>query len=258
MSDYNTEVDSLLQGYAAEAAAIAEPEPDVIEPDVIEPAAVEPDVTDPEPAKAEPEKTVPFEQFNELVKSNKLLQEQMNKLVTLQLGQQPQQAQPAPKQEDPIEKMLSGIEDDYVSRETLQTTLRKIRDEQQKNFNERFQAIEVQAKEKVFRIREAEFAQKTPDYDEVAENIDARMAKMLYDNYEPEEAIKMIYALGKSTSALSAKAAPVAPAAAKPAVKPKPTTLEKLKGGTPPAEDPYAEFQDPEAYMKQFMRGITH
>ena len=166
--------------------------------------------------------SVPYDRFQEIVKHNQQLTEQVNMLMQLQLNNKPQQQaqeQKAPEFDIDDDAFLTGAD---VKR--LINTLEEKRSRDT-------QSITQSTREQMLVQHETVFRQANPDYDTTIANIPKPIVNALMQSItNPAELVTEAYKLGKAYAPVKAKAADIA---AKGTQKPtqKPPTLTDIKGG---------------------------
>ena len=198
------------------------------EPEQIETPAEEAEVEQQETSEVQADiqdstqsQSVPYDRFQEIVKHNQQLTEQVNMLMQLQLNNKPQQQQEqkAPEFDIDDDAFLTGAD---VKR--LMQTLESKRQQETQTFTQ-------STREQMLIQHETVFRQANPDYDTTIANIPKPIVNALMQSItNPAELVTEAYKLGKAYAPVKTTAAAVAAKAGQKQTQ-KPPTLTDIKGG---------------------------
>ena len=179
--------------------------------------------------------SVPYDRFQEIVKDNQQLKEQLNMLMQLQLNNKPQQQaqeQKAPEFDIDDDAFLTGAD---VKR--LLNTLEEKRSRDT-------QSITQSTREQMLIQHETVFRQANPDYDTTIANIPKPIVNALMQSItNPAELVTEAYKLGKAYAPVKAKAADIASQANKAKPVTKAVTLNSVKGSATPKGTEKVSFE---------------
>jgi len=165
--------------------------------------------------------SVPYDRFQEIVKHNQQLTEQVNMLMQLQLNNKPQQQQEqkAPEFDIDDDAFLTGAD---VKR--LLNTIESKRQQETQTFTQ-------STREQMLIQHETVFRRANPDYDTTIANIPKPIVNALMQSItNPAELVTEAYKLGKAYAPVKTTAAAVAAKAGQKQTQ-KPPTLTDIKGG---------------------------
>jgi hypothetical protein len=177
--------------------------------------------------------SVPYDRFQEIVKHNQQLTDQVNMLMQLQLNNKSQQQQEQKAPEFDIE------DDAFLTGADVKRLLQNIESKRQQET----QTFTQSTREQMLIQHETVFRQANPDYDIVISNIPKSIVNALMQSItSPAELIAEAYKLGKAYAPVKPTAAEIASQAnkAKPA---KAVTLNSVKGSAIPKGTEKVSFE---------------
>ena len=165
--------------------------------------------------------SVPYDRFQEIVKHNQQLTEQLNMLMQLQLNNKPQQQQEQKTPEFDID------DDAFLTGADVKRLLNTIEERRSRET----QTITQSTREQMLIQHETVFRQANPDYDTTIANIPKPIVNALMQSItNPAELVTEAYKLGKAYAPVKTTAAAVAAKAGQKQTQ-KPPTLTDIKGG---------------------------